>query len=406
MINVFEQNGVGINYIFYVGHNSIRNEVVGMENRVTTPEELDRMKAMVKDGMELGAIGLSTTLMRLSKRFVSTDEVIELAKVVVPFQGVVDIYTRDPVNDLVGSVRECIEIGEKSGARPHLALHKAVGKRNWGKSKEVSDLIGTAIERGVEVTVDQFPYDGAATTRLINVLIPPKGISSENILEVLHDPKMCEAIQELVENPPPGVFSWVKFVGYEALRIVASERFPEYVGKMLVDIAEEKGVDPFEVIVKIVREEGQGTVITLGACSENDVRYFMTRPWTMIGSDGITGLGVHPRSYGTFPRILGRYVREWNILTLENAIHKMTGMTAEFFRLEGLGEIKKGYYADITVFDPENVIDLADYAHPNELAEGIVHVLVNGVLALENGEMTGSLNGRFIPYQGSTKQGN
>lgn len=399
-IETFERQGVGTNYAFYVGHNTIRREVMGMENRKPTAKELERMKVMVKQGMQLGALGLSTGLMYLPGRFSTTEEVIELAKVVAPYDGVFDSHVRDPVRDFIGSVKECIEIGEKAGVRPHPAHHKAVGKKNWGKSKEASELIQAAIDRGLDVTVDLYPYDGAATSRLMDVLVPLERQSREEILDALRDPQKREAIRERTENPPPDVFSWVETVGYESFRIEKSEKFPEYIGKMVVDIASEKSVNPFSLIVEIVLEEGASTGITLGGLSEDDVRFILTRPWTMIGSDGSTGWHNHPRSYGTFTRVLGRYVREWKVLSLEVAVHKMTALTADYFKLKGLGQIKKRYHADITVFDPETVIDHSDWIHPMRLSEGIIHVLVNGMFTLENEEMTENLNGRFIPFNG------
>jgi N-acyl-D-aspartate/D-glutamate deacylase len=395
-----KKSGVGTNWVFYMGHNGIRQAVMRMENRAPTPEELEKMKAMVKQGMEMGAVGLSSGLMYLPGRYATTEEVIELAKIVAPYDGVYDSHVRDPVNDFLGSVKECIEIGEKSGARPHPAHHKAVGKPNWGKSKDVSDLIQAAIDRGLDVTVDQYPYDGAATAPLFAVLVPPKGTPLEKIHEALEDPELREKIKALTENPPPEVYSWVQTVGYSSFRIVVCEKFPDYVGKMLVDIADEKGVDPFTMIIDIITEDPD-TVITLGACLEDGVRYIMTRPWTMISSDGATGASMgHPRSYGTFARVLGRYVREWKVLPLEEAVHKMSGKTARYFRLENRGEINEGYFADIAVFDPDRIIDHSDWAHPDKMAEGVIHVLVNGDFALRNEKMTGKLNGQMIPFKG------
>jgi N-acyl-D-aspartate/D-glutamate deacylase len=395
-----KKNGVGTNWVFYMGHNGIRREVLGMDNRAPTDEELEKMKAMVNRGMEMGAVGLSSGLMYLPGRHAMTEEVIELAKVVAPYDGVYDSHVRDPVNDFLGSVEECIEIGEKSGARPHPAHHKAVGIPNWGKSKDVSDLIQAAIDRGLDVTVDQYPYDGAATAPLFAVLVPPQGTALAKIHEALENPEFREKIKALTENPPPEVYSWVQTVGYSSFRIVVSEKFPDYVGKMLVDIAKEKGVEPFQMIIDIITEDPD-TIITLGACLEDDVRYIMTRSWTMISSDGATGASMgHPRSYGTFARVLGRYVREWKVLPLEEAVHKMSGKTAQYFRLENRGEIKVGCYADIAVFDPDRIIDRSDWAHPDEMAEGVVHVLVNGDFALRDEKMTGKLNGRMIPFKG------
>jgi len=398
-IEKFTRQGVGTNYAYFVGHNSIRSAVIGRENRPPTDEEMERMKAMVKEGMELGALGLSTGLMYLPGRFATTEEVIELAKVVAPYDGVYDSHVRDPARNLVSSVKECLDIGVESGSRPHPGHHKAPGKDNWGKAKEIQDMIKELIDRGIDVTVDQYPYDGAATSRLINVLIKPRGMENENILTALKNPRKREQIKEVTENPGPDEYSWVTTVGYNSFRIVVSKEFPEYVGKIISDIAEEEGRDPFSVIVDIVLKEGDKTKITLGACSEDDVRYILTRPWTMISSDGGLGSG-HPRSCGSFTRVLGRYVREWNVLSLEEAVYKMTGLPAKYYKFAETGTLKEGNHADITVFNPETVIERADWENPSELSEGIIHVLVGGAFIFEDGKMTENMNGRFIPFDG------
>jgi N-acyl-D-aspartate/D-glutamate deacylase len=335
---------------------------------------------------------------------------------------------RDPAKDLINSVRECIEIGEKSGTRPHPAHHKAPGQKNWGKSKEIAKLIQDALDRGVQVTVDQYPYDGAATAMLVNVLVLPpemdagktrarlreRDLSKEDrrllqnqfeaeIIASLTDARQRSLIQRATEEGLPGVYSWVQTVGYDSFRIVVSDAHPEYVGKLVTEAAVEEGVDPFSLVAKLVTEEGSTAKITLGACSEDDVRDIMTRPWTMIASDGtITGFeegGGHPRSRGTFTRVLGRYVREWKVLRLEEAVKKMTSMPAAFLQLPDRGILRESYHADITVFDPETVIDRSTWREPALFSEGIMHVLVNGRLALENGEMTGETAGTLLRFK-------
>jgi N-acyl-D-aspartate/D-glutamate deacylase len=322
------------------------------------------MKALVREGMGLGRVGLSTGVMYLPGRFATTAELVELAREVAPYDGIYDSHVRDPVKNFLESVLECIEIGERSGARPHPAHHKAVGKlTNWGKAQIAAGHISRAIDRGIDVTVDQYPYDGAAVSRLIRVLVLPEEIQRQNLMAALGDPETRKQIQVLTDNPPAEVYSWVQTVGYESFRIVHSNKFPDYVGKMVIDIAREKGVDPFSLICEIVLEEGPDTVITLGACKEEEVQYILTRPWTMIASDGGYKMG-HPRSYGTFPRVLGRYVRELEILSLEEAIYKMTGLTSDYFRFEQIGKLQKGYMADITIFDPASVSDRATWSRP------------------------------------------
>ena len=403
LLETFERQGVGTNYAFFVGHNGIRREVMANENREPSEDELERMKELVREGMEAGAFGLSTGLMYLPGRYATTEEVIELAKVAAEYGGAYDSHVRDPAKNLVESVQECLDIGEVSGARPHPAHHKAPGQPNWGKSAELAEIIQAAIDRGVDVTVDQYPYDGAATAKLVDVLVAPPelGVDSRvEMLEALSDPDKLERIREATEHGLPGVYSWVETVGYDSFRIVVSESSPEYIGKLVSEAADEAGVDPFSLVVSLVLEEGPTAKITLGACSEDDVRDILTRPWTMVASDGaVTGFedqGGHPRSRGTFPRVLGRYVREWNVLTLEEAVEKMTSKPAAFLGLRDRGTLAEGNVADITVFDPATIIDNSTWKEPSLLSTGVVHVLVNGQFALEDGAMTGETHGVFV----------
>lgn len=199
---VFAKQGVGTNYAYYVGFNTVRQAVLGDENRAPTADELERMKALVKEGMEMGAVGLSSGLMYLPGRYATTEEVIALAEVVAPYDGIYDSHTRSPVMDFLGSVKECIDIGEQSGARPHPAHLKAVGKKNWGKVNAISDYIEAAIGRGLDVTCDQYPYDGAATAKLINVLVRPEGLAPKDLKQALRDPEQLETIRRLTESPP------------------------------------------------------------------------------------------------------------------------------------------------------------------------------------------------------------
>jgi N-acyl-D-aspartate/D-glutamate deacylase len=425
--DVFEAQGVGTHYAFMVGVNAIRQEVMGMQNRAPTQEELEKMKSLVREGMETGAVGLSSGLMYLPGRYASTEEVIELAKVAAEFDGLYDSHVRDPLVDFEGSIKECIEIGERSGARPHPAHYKSVGRRNWGKVKAMNDYFQSRIDAGTDITVDTYPYDAAATAQLADLFITPQeagvpdirsslrdpAISAEakrdliqervaGLVEALNDPVRREVIRAATEDGIPGVYSVIAVVGgYDALRILVSDSHPEWQGKMFVDVADEQELSPFELMVDLVREEGAVTKVTLAAATEDDVREILKRPWTMIASDGsLTGFEDgrgHPRSRGTFPRVLGRYVRELGVITLEDAVRKMTSLPAAYYRLGRRGLLREGNWADITVFDPETVIDRSTWREPSLYSEGIIHVLVEGVPVLENGRMTGALPGRFMP---------
>jgi N-acyl-D-aspartate/D-glutamate deacylase len=423
----FRKQGVGTHYAFMVGVNAVRREVMGMENRPPTPEEMQEMKSLVRAAMESGAVGLSSALLYLPGRFASTEEVIELAKIAAEYDGLYDSHVRSAIADFEGSHKECIEIGERSGARPHPAHYKAVGKQNWGKAKALNDYYQARIDAGVDITVDQYPYDSAMTSQLIEIFVTPPEVAvpdlgrqlgdpslsveakreliaerTRKLIEALHDPKRREAIRVATEQPPPGVFSAVGSVGgYDALRILVSEKQPQLEGRLLVDIAAERKISPFELMADLVTEEGERIKVTPAAATEDDVREIMQRPWTMIASDGnLTGLEDgrgHPRSRGTFPRVLGRYVREWKVLTLEDAIRKMTSLPAGYYRLGQRGLIREGYWADLTVFDPETVIDRSTWRAPERYSEGIIHVLMEGEPVLENGRMTGAFRGRFLP---------
>ncbi len=430
LMETFEAQGVGTHYAFMVGVNAIRREVIGMEDRAPTPEELQQMKSLVREAMEMGAVGLSSGLMYLPGRYASTGEVVELAKIAAEFDGLYDSHIRNPLQDFEGSIRECIAIGERSGARPHPAHYKAVGAGNWGKVKAMNNYFQARIDSGVDITVDTYPYDAAATAQLADLFVttPELGLPdirrqllgpalsaeakrelinerTRKFVEAVSDPLRREAIRVATEEGLPGVYSVIVAAGsYDALRILVSEKHPELEGKMIVDVAAEKGVTPFEVMVDLVTEDGPATKVTLAAATETDVREIMKWPWTMIASDGsLTGFEDgrgHPRSRGTFPRVLGRYVRDWKVLTLEDAVRKMTFLSASYYRLADRGLIREGFWADITVFDPATVIDHATWHEPSLFSEGIIHVLMDGEPVLESGEMTGALHGRFLPASG------
>ena len=413
-MKVFAEQGVGTNYAFYVGHNGIRSEVLGNDDREPTEEELGRMGDIVTQAMEEGMLGLSTGLMYLPGNFATTQEVVELAKRVAPYEGLYDSHIRDPANNLLESLAEALEIAELSGAVPHPAHVKAVGMNNFGAAPEIVRLMEDALAAGADVTVDQYPYDGAAAANLVNILVAPQDLaigSSQDSIEVraqewqrlLSDPEIRRRIQAQTEHPPIGVYSWVQTVGYASFRLVVTGR-SDYLNRMLVDVAAQEGVEPFDVIADLILEEGSLPKITLGAIQEDDVRFLMRQPWVMVASDGsITGFEGgqgHPRHRGTFPRVLGRYVREWGVLELEDAVRKMTSLPADYLRMEDRGRIREGNVADITVFNPETIVDRSTWADPSLLSEGVVHVLINGGFALRDSEMTGETHGVFLPFRG------
>ncbi|MEQ9396476.1 N-acyl-D-amino-acid deacylase family protein [Haliea sp.] len=421
-----EQGGMGINFMAYIGHNAVRREVMGMDNREPDATELQQMQAIVRDAMEFGAAGLSTGLMYLPGSYASTEEVVALAKVTAPYGGVYDSHVRDPAKNLLASHQECLDIGLAAGVDPHPGHIKAVGAANFGKGPDIVNLVEAGIARGQNVTVDLYPYDGAATAPVIALLYPGEdergqalrqrlagimtgaleaGDSLEQLTQDLRQywrdaaaqPEILEQARAVTEQPPEDLYSWIEVVGYQSMRIVVSEN-KEYEGRMVVDLAEDLDITPFELYRQLIVAEGDNAMVTLGAIQEDDIRVVMRQPWAMISSDGAEVDPEHPRGRGTFPRVLGRYVREWGVLSLEEAVHKMSGLPARYLKLTDRGILREGAVADIVVFDPETVIDRATWSEPALYAEGVEHVFIGGDAALLHGQVSEQRFGRFVPF--------
>jgi len=430
-IALSESDGMGINFMSYIGHNGVRRAVMGKENRPPDDVELVKMKTVVGQAMELGAAGLSTGLMYQPGSFSTTDEVIALAEVTAPYGALYDSHVRDPANELLKSHQECLDIALAAGVDAHPGHIKAVGARNFGKGPDIVNLVEAGIARGQNVTVDLYPYDGAATIPVIALLYPANDETGQELLQNLailmggdqppmeipvliaalssywrdisDQPGLYEQARTNTETPAEDIFSWIRTVGYQSLRLVVSSQ-EDYEGRMVTELASELNMSPFELFRQIIIAEGPAAMVTLGAIQEEDIRTIMKQPWAMISSDGAELNPEHPRDRGTFPRVLGRYVREWNVLTLEEAVHKMSGLPARYLKMTDRGLIRSGAIADIVVFDPDTVIDKATWAEPGLYAQGITHVLIGGGFALKDSNPTDRLLGRFIPFTGDRVQ--
>lgn len=410
------EHGAGTNVACYIGHNSIRSEVMKNDfKRDATENELNQMRTMVKKGMEMGAVGLSTGLMYTPGSYGNKEEVIALAKEVEPYGGIYDSHVRNPAHDLIGSDREVIEIATSANIGGKIGHLKAVGLQNIGKIRAVIGLVDSARAAGHNIVSDQYPYDGAATTILARIFIIPKELIQSETLNIedkvenqfviilknlLKDQVIREKIKTVSENGENGGFAWLKATGYTSMRITHSQDFPELVGVYLSQLAEEMNKEPFDAISELLIKANNPVYITLGAIKEQDVQDLMVQSWNMIASDGAYALpgneGGHPRSTGTFPRVLGHYVRELQILSLEEAIRKMTSMPANFIGLNTRGQIADGFPADIVVFDPATIIDKSTFVQPNLFSIGVIHVIVNGELVLFEKKITGKKPGKFL----------
>ena len=395
-----ENTEISPNWAVFVGQGTIRREVMGLENRDPTGSELSKMKLMVKEAMEEGALGISTGLFYVPGSFSSTSEVIELSKVAARYGGIYISHMREEAVDVLKSINETINIGIKAKIPVQITHHKIIGKENWGLSKETLKLVDNAINDGVQVSIDQYPYTASQTS--IRALIPQwaQAGGRTELLQRIDDPKTRKLIvDEIIER-----ILFDRGGGHaKNIFISKSSWNTSLEGKNLAELCIERDLEPSPynaamVVFDIIK--GGGASAVYHAINSDDVDLIMQHPMTSIASDGpMTVFGVgspHPRTYGTFARVLGSYVRERNILSLQEAVRKMTNLPAQILSIQDRGLIKEGYYADITVFDSSTIIDKATFEDPHQYAKGIHSVIVNGVIVIEEGAHNGNRPGRVL----------
>lgn len=398
-IQKVDSAGSALNLAMLVGHNTVRRSVMGTENRAPTVDELERMREIVREAMGAGAFGLSTGLKYVPGAYASIDEVIELADVVVRSGGFYATHLREEGLGLVESVEEAIEIGQKAGIPVHISHHKVIGKSMWGASEKTLSLIDEASRQDMDITFDQYPY--TATSTGITVLFPAWSLAGgqDSIKARLEDPVTRAKVREGI------VFNILKDRGGgdPASVVVVSHRTDSTIaGLNLAEITVKRGrslsVDnAAETLMDLVTEGGGSGIYH--CLSEDDVVRIMSHPAGTVGSDGGTvrfGRGlVHPRSYGTFPRVLGRYVKD-GVLSLEEAVRKMTSLPAKRLSLEDRGVIRQGAKADLVILNPNTIMDNATFLEPHQYPSGVLHVIVNGDLVVRDGAYTGALPGEVL----------
>jgi N-acyl-D-amino-acid deacylase len=391
---------VAPNIGFFAGHSWARTKVIGLENRAPTAGELEQMKALVEESMKAGALGLSTGLVYVPANYAKTEEVIELAKVAARHGGIYVSHMRDEAAGLLDSVAEVIRIAREARIPGQVQHHKAVGKPQWGWSTKSLAMIDAARKEGLDVTLDMYPYTASSTGS--SVLFPQWSLAGgrEAFAKRAKDP----ATRAKLEAEMKRIFT-VERGGADLaniqFRTLPSDR--RYDGRTLADLAKDRGLpDTIETGIQLAIElqlKGGFSAI-YHSMDEQDVVRIMRHPLTMFDTDGDpVGYGVghpHPRSYGTFPRVLGRYVREQKVLTLEEAIKRMTSMSADQIGQRERGRIAKGMYADLTLFDEATIADRATYTDPHQYSVGIHYVIVNGVSIIRDGVLTGATPGRAL----------
>jgi N-acyl-D-amino-acid deacylase len=384
-----------INLCSFVGHGTLRKCVMGGAARAPSRHELDEMKRLLAEAMDEGAIGLASGLIYPPSAYGNTEELAALCAVVQERGGLYASHIRNEGERLLEAVEENLEIGRRSRVRVQLSHHKASGRKNWGRVKESTAMIETARDAGVDVQADQYPYTASSTG--LSATVPNWAHEGGRLAmcERLRDPAVRVRIRdEYVETGR----NWDRIV------IARARRRPEYSGRSVVDLAREAGKDPMDWACDALIEHDGDVQIVHHSMDEDDVRYVMAKPYVAIGSDssanapyGPLSFGKpHPRSYGTFPRVLGPYARDGHVVTLEDAVRKMTSLTARHLRLADRGEVRIGAWADLVVFDPERIADTATYEDPHRYPEGIEYVVVNGGIALEAGETAPDRHGRFL----------
>lgn len=402
-----EKKGTAINFAHMVGAAQVREAVLEGANRPPTPEELARMKALVERAMEQGAWGLSSSLIYPPGIFAETAELVELAKIAARHGGIYATHIRNEADRLLPALDEAATIAREAGIPVEIWHLKSAGRPNWGRMAEAVRAIESYRGRGIDMTADIYPYPASMTGLAAG--LPPTASEGgvDGLLRRLRDPDEREKIRAEIENPTPGHENLYRGTGgAEGVLIagVRTEANRKYQGKRLSEVAALRGVDPITAMFDLLVEENGVVDTVYFSMSEEDVRLAMIQPWVSFNCDaaGVTPDGplgrsmTHPRAYGSFPRILGRYVRDEKILRLEDAIRKMTSLAAGRLGLQDRGLLRPGFYADVTVFDPGAVIDRATFEDPHRYSEGVLHVLVNGQPVVEGGKPTGRLPGRVL----------
>ena len=390
------EDGLGVNVGQMVGHGSLRQAVIGMENRFATDEELEEMKALLRTGLEEGAWGLSAGPFYTPGSYSDTREHVELGKVAAEFGVPYQSHVRDEADYSVGviaAVEEVITVSRESGIPGVFTHAKVLGPNVWGFSQAIVHRIERAREEGLEIYADQYPYPASATGLSAALLPRWSQVGGQDSLRArLIDPATREKIrEEMVEN-------LARRGGADRIQFRRFRADPSIEGRLLSEVAAERGIDPLDLAMELLMEGGPGIVSF--NMHEKDIATFMTQPWTMTSSDGdlvpwMEGV-PHPRSYGAFPRKIRHYVMEEGIIDLPWAIRSMTSLPAQVYRIPDRGLLREGMAADVVVFDLAAVRDRATFTEPHQLSEGVVHIFVNGQAAVRDGEFTGVLAGEVL----------
>ncbi len=434
----WENLGIGTNVIPLVGFGVVRKEVMGVEARKASSEEIEEMKEIIRQAMREGAWGMSIGLEYIPDRYATTEEIIAITKVVVEFGGIYHTHQRNEFDGVLEATRETVRIGEETGVRVHTTHFKVCGKNNWGKLKDAAETINEARTHGIQMTADIYPYEYPSGGPLISISenagwscfrlpgdmepfaelrkkMRGKNLSNvemeelkkmyiDELAKALSDKSKREQVKKSVLEGTPHDPSPLAISGWDSYGIVAAKKNTHLIGKIISDLATEQNRDAFDIVADLVIDEPD-IYTSCGVLSEDDMRDVMKYDWLMFASDGYAlpivkktdiPTTAHPRAFGSQARVLRKYVREEKVLTLENAIRKMTSLPANLLRMKDRGLLKKGYKADVAIFDPETIRDNATFDDARQYSIGTEYVIVNGKISIENCKYSGALNGKLL----------
>jgi N-acyl-D-aspartate/D-glutamate deacylase len=392
-----------VNAGMLVGHNTLRLMVMGMAERAPTPEELERMIALLEEALDAGALGLSSGLFTAPGSYARPDEMVALCRVVARYNGGYFTHIRDEANKVLESVAEAIDIAESCGVHVEIVHFKCSGMDNWGKAERALDMIAAAKARGLDVDCDAYPY-AAGSNPLKNLL--PQWVQAGGVAAMLERlPDNDTRARLRADIARDGLNNWGRIPSWDCVRISISPHLPQHAGTTIGALAAERGEDAIDTVADYLVADKGATRVLVTSISEDDIRAVVASPLALVGSDGncVATYGTvsqglpHPRFYGTFPRIIDHYVRELGLIPLELAVHKMTGATARALKLRDRGLLREGYRADVTIFDPADFRDRATYADPHRYPSGSrTTVIVNGAIVVEDAVHTGALPGQVL----------
>src|SRR5215813_1745804 len=402
-----DRQGAGVNLGTFVGATQVREYVIGYDNRPPTAAEMEQMKELVADAMKDGALGVSTSLQYVPARFAKTDEIVELAKIAHQYGGIYISHQRSEANAIDDSMKEVFEIARRANIPAEIWHFKTAYKKNWGRMPEMLGRIAAARRQGLKITADVYPYVAGSTS--LSACLPPWALEggTDKMVARLRDPQTRERLKrEISSDAKDWENIYLGSGGPSGILIgsVVNRELEQWQGKHLSEIAAAQNKDPLDALFDfIIADHGQTGAIFF-MMSEDDMKAALKSPFVSICTDSgaratdgpLAGSKSHPRGWGTYPRILGRYVRDEKLMPLELAIHKMTGLPASNVGLKQRGLIREGYFADLTIFDPATVIDRATFEDPNQYPVGINYVIVNGQIEVDNGQRTPALGGRVL----------